>query len=191
MVLLHDVGAEEAVRQEPDAVRRMEAAHVEKVPGEGEHGEALRQIFRRQSLAIAGLGQQKFVPQGFAGIASVEEGRFQNRVGGDGGVDSWGESGNLQPLLEQGIAAVVVGVGMGVEDGGQTPSLGVQNFLNLSSRVLVAAAVNEDSVGAVQFPDSHLGRALDVIGMLRSLNQFVHRDFLFHSLICSAGGSSS
>ena len=54
-----------------------------------------------------------------------------------------GIGGNVKPLLEQGVAAVVVGVGVGVEDAGKHPALGFQDLLHLAPGVLVAAAVDE------------------------------------------------
>ena len=125
------------------------------------------------------MSQQKFVPQSLAWKTAVEKGGLQNGVGGDGSVDPRSEGGNAQALLEQGITAVVVCIGVGIEDGGQTPALGVKDLLNFPSRVLVISAVDEDSVGAVQFPDAHLGGALDVIGVLCGLNQFIHGGSFF------------
>ena len=82
----------------------------------------------------------------------------------------------MKPLLEQGVAAVVVGVGVGVEDAGKHPALGFQDLLHLAPGVLAAAAVDEHRVLPVRHPQSHLGGALDVIGPGGGLDQFVHEN---------------
>ena len=77
-------------------------------------------------------------------------------------------------LLQILVSPDMVGVGVGVVYGLQLPAVGVQDLPGLFPGVLVAAAVYQH--GAVR-PGAHqpyLGRALNVIGALRYLYQFVH-----------------
>ena len=81
--------------------------------------------------------------------------------------------------LQIAVAADVVGIGMGVVDGGQMPAVGVQQLPHLAACVLVVAAVNQADVCIVQLHKTHLGGALDIVAIADNVIQFVHKAPLF------------
>ena len=141
---------------------------------QGQQLEALWQYVRRQLMGIAGLGHQEFVAQLRRREAAVEKGRLQQRVAGDVTLDTGGVDGAARLLLQILVAAHVVGVGVGVVDGGETPAVLIQMLAHLAARVLVTAAVDKADVRLVQADKADLSGAFDVIAALADLYQLIH-----------------
>ena len=180
LILVQRLAAGQAVGQVDHVLRRAEAHHVEEVTGQGQQLKALRQHVRRQLMGVAGLGHEELVAQLPRREAAVEKGRLQQRVAGDVALDSGGVDGAAGLLLQILVAAHVVGVGVGVVDGGETPAVFVQVLAHLAARVLVAAAVDEADIRLVQADKADLGGAFDVIAALAGLDELVHgRGLLF------------
>ena len=96
--------------------------------------EVARQVDDRQLLGeglvgdllhLAALRHEKFVLQVGTGIAAVEEGRLENRAADEGRLDALGKDAAAGLLLEIAVAAGVVGVGVGVDNGPEGPAVGV------------------------------------------------------------------
>ena len=136
--------------------------------------ESIRQRLRRQHLRAAVLGHQKLMPQVLGRVASVEEGRLQDRVPGEGTVDARGVDPAPGLPLQIAVAADVVRVGGGVVNGLERPAVSVQNLPDLPPCVLVAAAVDEADLLPLQPHQADVGGTFDVVGLLRELYQFVH-----------------
>ena len=84
--------------------------------------------------------------------------------------------------LEILVSADMIRVGMGIINGIQNPAVPIQNLLNLLSRIPVIAAVDEISPAVLGNRKPHLCGTLDIIGMVRYLNQLIHFPFLPLSL---------
>ena len=72
-------------------------------------------------------------------------------------------------LLQILIAADMVGVGMGVVDGGETPIVSIQNLAHLAACILVISGINQANIGAIQPHKSNFRRALNIIAVLCNL----------------------
>ena len=77
--------------------------------------------------------------QVLGGTAAVEESGLQHRVPGEAALDPRGVDLTAGLPLQVLVAADVVGVGVGVVDGGEVPAVGVQQLAHLAPGVLVAA----------------------------------------------------
>jgi len=114
------------------------------------------------------------MPQLLTRIAAVQKGRLQNGVAGKSTVNPRHVDFAPGLSLQIPVAADVVSVGVGVVDGGEVPAVGVQNLPDFTPRVLIIAAVDQADLLPVQPHQPDLRRTLDVIALLRNLNQFVH-----------------
>ena len=152
---------------------------MEEVPRQLQQCKALRQHAGRQLLGVALLRHQKFVAQILGRKAAVQECRLQHRMPGNVALDALRVNFTLGLALQIAVAADVVGIGMGVVDGGQMPAVGVQQLPHLAACVLVVAAVNQADVCIVQLHKTHLGGALDIVAIADNVIQFVHKAPLF------------
>ena len=87
-------------------------------------------------------------------------------MAGKGALDPRGVDTASRLSLQISVAANMVGVGVGVVDGGQLPAVGVQMLADLAARVLIAAAVDETDLRALQPHQSDLRRALDIAAFI-------------------------
>ena len=82
-------------------------------------------------------------------------------------------------LGEISVAADVVGVGVGVVNSVKRPALAVEMLAHLASSFLVVAAVDEHDMAVAGLNDADLCRTLDVIGVRRDRDEFVHGESSF------------
>ena len=149
------------------------------MPRQRNHVKALWQHLLCEFIRIALLRHQKLVPQLPWGISAVEEGRLQQRVPREVAVDPRGIDSASGLSLQVSVSADMVGVGVGVVDGGELPSVFVQNLPHLASGFLVISAVDEADFRVAELYKPDLGRTLDVVAMLRHLYQFIHCHHFF------------
>ena len=98
---------------------------------------------------------------------------------GESGLDAWRVEGAASLFGEISVAANVVGVGMGVVDGVKRPALAVEMLAHLAPGFFVVAAVDEHDMAVAGLNDADLCRTLDVIGMRRDRDEFVHGESSF------------
>ena len=151
--------------------------------GQAEIFHAFRQFCFGDILSFGRGRHQKFISQFFERIAAIEEGRFQNGVFHHSHFHGGAVNSAAEAILQQGIAAVVVGIGVGIDDGGQLPALGIQDFLDLSAGVLIVAAVDEPHIVIADAVYADFGRGVDIVCIFCYLYQFVHGQ----NLLCFCG----
>ena len=140
---------------------------------------ASRKMFWRQRLGVAFLGEKKLVAQRLHRIAAVEQRRFEDRVLSKCGLDAWRVEGAVGLFGEISVAADVVGVGVGVVNSVKRPALAVEMLAHFAASFLVVAAVDEHDMAVAGLNDADLCRTLDVIGVRRDLDEFVHGESSF------------
>ena len=114
------------------------------------------------------------MPQIFAWIAAIQQGRLQNRMPGKITLNSRRINFTACLSLQILIAADVIRIGMRIIDSFQRPFMFIQKLSDLPARVLVIPAVNQADFRIVQLYQSDFCRALYVIIMFRNLYQFIH-----------------
>ena len=102
--------------------------------------------------------------------AAVQHGRLQHRVAGNGALRAGGIEPAPRLALEIPVPADMVGVGVGIVDGGQVPAVFLHELPGLAAGVLVAAAVDETHVRVVQPHKTDLGGTLHIIAAAGYLN---------------------
>ena len=117
------------------------------------------------------------MPQVLGREAAVEIGRFQQGMAGESAVNT--RNIDLTPglFLEVLIAANVVGIGMGVQDGFQLPALLIQNLTDFSTGILIPTAVNEPHLVFILQIEADFHRNIDVIGPCTYLDEFIRGQF--------------
>ena len=76
----------------------------------------------------------------------------------------------------------MVGVGVGIVNGAQTPALLLKAAQRLFTGLLVVAAVNQDRLVRGGAVNAHFGGAVDIKGVVAHLVQLIHRKFLLLSI---------
>ena len=110
--------------------------------------------------------------------AAVQHGRLQHRVAGNGALRAGGIEPAPRLALEIPVPADMVGVGVGIVDGGQVPAVFLHKLPGLAAGILVAAAVDEAHVRVVQPHKTNLGGTLHIIAAAGYLNKLVHHKTL-------------
>ena len=137
--------------------------------------EPIRQHRICQIIRITFLCHQEFVAQILGRKSSVEKGRLQHRVTGEVAFDARGIDAAFGLTLQIAVAANVVGIGMSIVDGGQAPSIGVQQLPHLTPGIFIVAAVDQAYIRIVQLHQSHFGGTLDIVAAALDMIQFVHK----------------
>lgn len=80
------------------------------------------------------------------GVPTVQKGRLQNWVAGEITLYTRSKDAAAGLPLQVRISADMVGVGVGIVDNRQAPSVGIQDLLDFPSRILVIATVDETDI---------------------------------------------
>ena len=184
MIFFKDIFPKHAVCHKINIIGRFHADHVPEMPRQAEIFHARRQKRIGDILPLGGGCHEEFIPQLLEGIAAVKEGWLKHRVLHNRQFHGCGIDGAVKPILQQSIAAVMVGVGMGVDDCGQLPALCIQNFLDFSAGILIVSAVDQPDIVITYAINADFGRSIDVIGIFCDLHQFIHGQNLLCFCFC-------
>ncbi len=135
LIFIKRLPARQAVRQKNHVIRRPKARHIEEMAGKRDQFKPLRQNLLGQGLCIALLRHQKLVAQLTAGTAAVQKGRFQYGMSGKITFDARSIDAAPGLRLQVPVATDMVGVGVGVIDGGQLPPLDADHLIELVNAI--------------------------------------------------------
>ena len=107
-------------------------------------------------------------------IAAVEKGRFQYGMSGERSFHAAGINPTSGLLHQIFVAADVVRIGMGVDDGVKRPLLPFQNLAHLASGILIIAAVNQTDFLIINEIHTYFDRTVNIETSGTGLNQFIH-----------------
>ena len=114
------------------------------------------------------------MPQVLEGIAAVQESGFQLGMACKCRLHAFGVNLTAGLLLQVFIAADVVCIGVGVDDGVQAPSFPVHDLAHFPSGILITAAVNQTYPGIINLKYADFGRAVNIEAPGACLYQFIH-----------------
>ena len=118
MIFFKDIFPKHTVSHKINIIGRFHADHVPEMPWQAEIFHAVWQLRIGDILRLRRSCHQEFIAQLFEGIAAIEEGRLQNRMLHHGVFHRRGIHGAAQAILQEGIAAAMIRVGMRIKDRG-------------------------------------------------------------------------